>query len=42
MIYKVGIGYDVHSLEMGKPFTLGGIKLNHSKVDYNNLVTILI
>jgi len=30
-MYKVGIGYDVHSLEIGKPFTLGGIKLNHSK-----------
>tara|TARA_B100000989_G_scaffold185365_1_gene139508 strand:+ start:8852 stop:9337 length:486 start_codon:yes stop_codon:yes gene_type:complete len=31
MIYKVGIGYDVHSLEIGKPFMLGGIKLNHIK-----------
>ena len=30
-MYKVGIGYDVHSLEIGKPFILGGIKLNHSK-----------
>jgi len=30
-MYKVGIGYDVHSLEKGKPFILGGIKLNHSK-----------
>ena len=30
-MYKVGIGYDVHSLEIGKPFILGGIKLNHCK-----------
>ena len=30
-MYKVGIGYDVHSLEIGKPFILGGIKLNHRK-----------
>ena len=30
-MYKVGIGFDVHSLEIGKPFILGGIKLNHSK-----------
>ena len=30
-MYKVGIGYDVHSLEIGKPFILGGIKLNHIK-----------
>jgi len=30
-MYKIGIGYDVHSLEIGKPFILGGIKLNHSK-----------
>ena len=30
-MYKVGIGYDVHSLVIGKPFRLGGIKLNHSK-----------
>jgi len=30
-MYKLGIGYDVHSLEMGKPFILGGIKLNHNK-----------
>ena len=30
-MYKVGIGYDVHSLETGKKFILGGIKLNHNK-----------
>ena len=30
-MYKVGIGYDVHSLEIDKPFILGGIKLNHRK-----------
>ena len=30
-MYKVGIGYDVHSLEIGKPFILGGVKLNHGK-----------
>ena len=30
-MYKVGIGFDVHSLEIGKPFILGGIKLNHNK-----------
>ena len=30
-MYKVGIGYDVHSLEIGKTFILGGIKLNHNK-----------
>ena len=30
-MYKVGIGYDVHSLETDKPFILGGIKLNHTK-----------
>lgn len=30
-MYKVGIGYDVHSLEIGKPFILGGVKLSHRK-----------
>ena len=32
-MYKVGIGYDVHSLEIGNPFILGGIK----SVSYTHL-----
>ncbi len=31
MIFKVGIGYDVHRLEEGHDFYLGGIKINHTK-----------
>jgi 2-C-methyl-D-erythritol 2,4-cyclodiphosphate synthase len=28
---RVGFGYDVHQLEEGKPFTLGGIRIPHYK-----------
>lgn len=28
---KVGFGYDVHKLEEGYPFWLGGIQINHTK-----------
>ena len=31
MKIKVGFGFDVHQLEEGKDFWLGGIKLNHTK-----------
>lgn len=31
MKIKVGFGFDVHKLEDGKDFWLGGIKLDHSK-----------
>lgn len=31
MKIKVGFGFDVHQLETGKPFWLGGIQLNHTK-----------
>ena len=31
MIFKIGIGYDVHRLEKGHDFYLGGIKINHTK-----------
>lgn len=31
MKIRVGFGYDVHQLEIGKDFWLGGIKIPHSK-----------
>src|SRR5210317_921963 len=31
MMYRVGFGYDVHRLEEGRPFILGGIQIPHSK-----------
>ena len=31
MKIKVGFGFDVHQLQAGHPFWLGGIQLNHSK-----------
>ena len=31
MMFKVGIGYDVHRLKEGPDFYLGGIKINPSK-----------
>ena len=31
MITRVGIGYDVHRLEVGLPFCLGGIKIDYTK-----------
>ena len=31
MKFRVGIGYDVHQLEEGAPFTLGGILIEHHK-----------
>ena len=31
MKVRVGFGFDVHQLESGKDFFLGGIKLNHTK-----------
>lgn len=31
MTYRVGFGYDVHALEEGLPFHLGGILIEHSK-----------
>tara|TARA_B100001758_G_scaffold247205_1_gene264304 strand:+ start:978 stop:1463 length:486 start_codon:yes stop_codon:yes gene_type:complete len=29
--YRIGHGYDVHKLEEGKKFIIGGIEINHSK-----------
>ena len=31
MKFRVGIGYDVHQLKEGAPFTLGGIQIEHHK-----------
>src|SRR5947207_12609888 len=31
MSFRVGFGFDVHRLEEGKDFWLGGIKINHAK-----------
>jgi 2-C-methyl-D-erythritol 2,4-cyclodiphosphate synthase len=31
MNFRIGIGYDVHRLEEGLPFVLGGIRLSHYK-----------
>jgi 2-C-methyl-D-erythritol 2,4-cyclodiphosphate synthase len=31
MNFRIGIGYDVHRLDEGLPFVLGGIKLSHSR-----------
>ena len=31
MSFRIGFGYDVHRLEEGIPFWLGGIKINHDK-----------
>jgi 2-C-methyl-D-erythritol 2,4-cyclodiphosphate synthase len=31
MNIRIGIGYDVHALEEGREFWLGGIKINHYK-----------
>jgi len=31
MNFRVGIGYDVHRLEAGRPFLLGGIEIEHHK-----------
>lgn len=31
MNIRVGFGFDVHAIEEGRPFYLGGIKLEHSK-----------
>ena len=31
MNLRVGFGFDVHRLDVGKPFFLGGIKIPHSK-----------
>jgi 2-C-methyl-D-erythritol 2,4-cyclodiphosphate synthase len=31
MIMRIGFGYDVHRLEEGKTFTLGGIQIDHHK-----------
>lgn len=31
MDVRIGFGFDVHPLEEGKPFWLGGIKVDHSK-----------
>jgi 2-C-methyl-D-erythritol 2,4-cyclodiphosphate synthase len=29
--FKIGIGYDVHRLQVGRDFWLGGIKIEHTK-----------
>ena len=29
--YRIGHGYDVHKLETGKKFVIGGIEINHDK-----------
>ncbi len=31
MNFRIGVGYDVHRLEEGLPFVLGGVSLSHSK-----------
>ena len=31
MNFRIGIGYDVHRLEEGRHFMLGGININHSR-----------
>jgi 2-C-methyl-D-erythritol 2,4-cyclodiphosphate synthase len=31
MNFRIGIGYDVHRLEEGLPFVLGGIRIDHSR-----------
>ena len=31
MNFRIGIGYDVHRLEKGLPFVLGGVSLSHSR-----------
>ena len=31
MNFRIGFGYDVHRLEDGKPFFLGGVKIAHHK-----------
>jgi len=31
MNFRIGIGYDVHRLEEGLPFVLGGVSLSHSR-----------
>ena len=31
MNFRIGFGYDVHRLEEGLPFVLGGIRLSHSR-----------
>ena len=31
MNFRIGIGYDVHRLEDGLPFVLGGVSLSHSR-----------
>lgn len=31
MSYRIGFGYDVHRLDKGEDFWLGGIKINHYK-----------
>jgi len=31
MNFRIGIGYDVHRLEEGLPFMLGGVNLSHNK-----------
>src|SRR5437773_12459947 len=31
MKIRIGFGFDVHRLEAGRDFYLGGIKINHSK-----------
>ena len=31
MNFRIGIGYDVHRLEEGLPFVLGGIRMSHSR-----------
>jgi len=31
MNFKIGIGYDVHALQEGLDFWLGGVKIEHNK-----------
>ena len=31
MNFRIGHGYDVHQLEEGRPFVIGGLLLNHTK-----------
>src|SRR4051812_37159718 len=31
MIYRVGIGYDIHRFKKGRPLMLGGVKIPHTQ-----------
>ncbi len=43
MSFRIGFGYDVHSLSNGRPFWLGGVKIPHKKgaVGHSDADTLL-